>query len=555
MVCLIGVLCLSTSLQSQAQNGGPNPSAESGMDFSFEPAATSFLLQHQRELNLSPQQVKNLLTVRADFRKQNLKKLAELQLAELELGELQAKSPADLKAIAEKITQGENIKTQLRIDGARIDETAKAALTREQRQKLDEAVGKNITTTSQQNSSDPYLQQQIRSVLDEKYKDQKVVELETSEAIATKLLDWAKTFGIIVGVPLTILGALLGFFGIKSVSDIRTLADSGRKDISSSVASSKEEISTLVVTGKEGIEKTFQDAQEKAEAIRTRGDALVLEYQKLEGQLAEVAALAQQVPALAGNLKELTSKVNLIEEKITIESSTIPTAQTDKLKVAFENFQNYFQKIGFNAPKGEVKIKLDDKLQLNSFYEVPTNTVIVSSSLVDDFEFSLHQYVHHVLSAVNKRYLSAHSRYAESIGEGLADYFTCSFTGDPLVGEKSIHKFQKAFGKDRFPNDFMRNLKNDRSFKEAYSSDPKTSEVHSVGEIWGGAFWEIRELLGQDLADKLLFATWKSLSPSDLSGLSEGKFVKRLLKQYEPLEDGNQRERLEEIFRRRDLEF
>lgn len=548
MLAFLAMIVGSANLvRPQTQNAGPKSSVE----FSADPAATSFLLQHRRELNLSPEQVKNLLTLRSDFLKQALKQRADLQVIELEVTELRAMTPPDLTAIAEKIKQAEGIKTQLRIEDVKADENAKARLTRDQRQKLDDRLEQITRVTSPQSPPDADLQQQIRTVLDEKYKDQKVVELETSEAIMARLIDWAKTFGIFVGVPLTILGAVLGLFGIKSVSDVSTLADTGRKDISQSVTDAKDEILSLLGTGKDSIEKAFTAAQAKAEAIKNKGETLVAEYRILEKQFAEVAVLAQEVPALARNLSKLTSKVESIEEKITVESSSTPLAKKKRLIAKFKEFQTYFKKLGFIAPKGEVKIKIDDQLKLNSFYEPESNRVRVSPALVDDFEFTLHQYVHHALSAVN----TPASSKIGAIGEALADYFTCSFTDDPLVGEGSIHLFQEAFGKDRFPNNCLRNLKNSRSFKEVDPKLPETTELHAVGEIWGGAFWEIRGLIGQELADKLLFATWGVLDVSDLHGKSGTKFVNKLLEQYEQFGDGSKGKQIADIFKRRDLDL
>jgi hypothetical protein len=557
MVCvsLVAILWFSTLGQSQTDRATQSVSATSNSDTQFDPSLINYLLQHRREVNLSPAQVATLQSILAEFRKQAVKKMADVQVADMELSELQAKGAPDFKAIEDKIRQSESIKSQLRVESVKADETAKAQLTGAQRQQLAGLAKMTPPRSGQQSSSEPNLQQQIQSVLDEKYKDQKLVELETSEAIVTKLLEWAKTFGIVIGVPLTILGALLGFFGIKSVSDMRTLADSGRKDISQSVTDAKQEISGLVGTGKQSIERTFKEAQEKAEAIKTKGENLIVEYKKLETQFAEVAALAQGVPALELNLSELASKVESIEEKIRVESSSTPAAKTKKLISALQDFQRYFQKMGFKAPKGEVKIIIDDKLRLNSHYILASNTVRVSPELVDDFDFTLHQYVHRALSAVNEPATDTPSLQLGGISEALADYFTCSFTGNPLVGEKSVHLFQKAHGKDKFPNNFLRNLKNNRSFNEIDPKDPLTTEVHSVGEIWGGAFWEVRELLGQALADKLLFATWKAMVAADFQGKSGTKFVKRLLEQHEQFEDGSKGKQIAAIFKRRDLDL
>jgi len=40
-------------------------------------------------------------------------------------------------------------------------------------------------------------------------------------------------------------------------------------------------------------------------------------------------------------------------------------------------------------------------------------------------------------------------------------------------------------------------------------------ELHDEGNIWGGAFWQLRIEIGKAPADKLLFATWKNFRTTD----------------------------------------
>jgi hypothetical protein len=55
------------------------------------------------------------------------------------------------------------------------------------------------------------------------------------------------------------------------------------------------------------------------------------------------------------------------------------------------------------------------------------------------------------------------------------------------------------------------------------------------GEVWDGAFWELRGLLGPDSSDpaiagvdRLLYSAWTSLQPADMDDRGE-KFVRQLL--------------------------
>jgi hypothetical protein len=63
------------------------------------------------------------------------------------------------------------------------------------------------------------LRDQVQAIIEQHYKDQKVVEIEITQAIANRLLDWAKLFAFFVGIPITVLLLILGVFGIKTYND------------------------------------------------------------------------------------------------------------------------------------------------------------------------------------------------------------------------------------------------------------------------------------------------------------------------------------------------
>ncbi len=75
-----------------------------------------------------------------------------------------------------------------------------------------------------------------------------------------------------------------------------------------------------------------------------------------------------------------------------------------------------------------------------------------------------------------------------AIAEGSADYFSCSFMGDPDVGEYS------AAGED-LP--YLSSIDGDR-----VCPDDLVGEAHHDGLIWSGAMWDLRELLGEALVDQ-----------------------------------------------------
>src|SRR5262249_54868221 len=67
------------------------------------------------------------------------------------------------------------------------------------------------------------LPKKIDEALASRFKDQKVVEIETSEQIADRAMKWMKLAGFFLGVPLALIAGLISFLGYKTYADIEKL--------------------------------------------------------------------------------------------------------------------------------------------------------------------------------------------------------------------------------------------------------------------------------------------------------------------------------------------
>lgn len=152
---------------------------------------------------------------------------------------------------------------------------------------------------------DSSLGQQVATFLDKRLKDQKMVETEVTEAVATKLLGWAKLFGAVIGIPLTVLAVLLGFLGIKSYSDFKTIVDAGKKEISATFDAEKQKAQESISL----IQHQTEAFRKQAAEIEGQRKILSAQYQELESQLAGARGLGEK-------LRNLTDKVDRIEKSL-----------------------------------------------------------------------------------------------------------------------------------------------------------------------------------------------------------------------------------------------
>ena len=95
----------------------------------------------------------------------------------------------------------------------------------------------------------------------------------------------------------------------------------------------------------------------------------------------------------------------------------------------------------------------------------------------------------------------------------------------------------------------FRNLENERQFKDAIPDDHR-----DVGEIWGGAFWEIRNLLQPEGADRLLYSSWQDQTSNDIHRDEPQAFVKQLLAEARHPAHSNEADTIQSIFQHRGLE-
>lgn len=342
-------------------------------------------------------------------------------------------------------------------------------------------------------------------------KEQKLVEVEVIEAVVTRLSNWAKLFGFFVGVPIALFLTLLSLLGYKTYSDFTRL-----------VNSSKDEVS-----------KKLDDAQQQVASIKDRGNVLETEYQKLELRLTNFKALDEKVGNLENTVGQIASKVGV---------DFIPSASlTPELRKSMEDslsaFISYLEKVGFKTDASRVKINIDPEVENNVYYEPQKNRVTLGPTVATDKTMLLGGYANYLLNSSNKNISDSGLNSSAAAFWAFTDYFICSFTNNPIVGEQ--------FAKKTFNKPYLRKLDQNRSFSEISN----TTEPHDASEVWGGAFWEIRQTLGQEETDKLLYSTWLALSPFS----RPEALVKKMLEVNQSLQGGRHSDQIRAIFVRRGL--
>jgi Zn-dependent metalloprotease len=108
-----------------------------------------------------------------------------------------------------------------------------------------------------------------------------------------------------------------------------------------------------------------------------------------------------------------------------------------------------------------------------------------------------HEYTHSIVDAAQP-FMATHE--AGALHEGYSDYFACSITNDPQIGEFAVEQIGD-------PN--LRNLRTQKTYEDFTGFN-----VHNDGEIWGITCWKIHEALGRQVADRLIYESLWFLPPN-----------------------------------------
>jgi len=333
----------------------------------------------------------------------------------------------------------------------------------------------------------PSLQQEIATALKKHLKDQKVVEVELTEAIANRLTGWAKTLAYLIGIPLVLLGGALGFLGVRTYSDFSTLSEQA----------------AIRVAEFEKMTTNLDELRKKAEDLKSG-------FADIDKELAATKALSSRVETLA-------TEVRQIREKVGFEKSSALTPPMQKeLESSFYQFQTYMERIGYKSKEGIIKVRVDPKYKSNTMYNPANQTITLAENIAADRHSLLYTYMMHVLK-VTKPSLALLPKTVGAVNSGLGDYYSASFLNDPRISPVLAKELA-------LKQPYIRNLENQRRFDD--QSPGERNEVHARGETWGGAFWEVRRLLGREVADRLLFRAWSEWQPS---GDADASFAKTLI--------------------------
>jgi len=269
--------------------------------------------------------------------------------------------------------------------------------------------------------------------------------------------------------------------------------------------------------------------------------------QRVERELSEGK---QQVDRLADRVQRV--------EQFVFSGGT--PQQQDLLNRALVDFDRYMKGLGYrdDRPLPEIQVGPSESARglpyqdYNASYLGDQNLILVGSALAEDPDVVLREYCHHILQGLipqnphgggwGKEDTEAMVHGSTAIQSALADYFPCSFKGDPCYGRAAAHAFRAAF--KNFDDDCLRDLSTDRDVASLGSE----TTPQQAGEVWAGAFWQLRSTEGAARIDSALLKSCRGVVPWPERASS--LFVDRLIDALGPSGESS---RVRAVFSRRGL--
>jgi hypothetical protein len=414
-------------------------------------------------------------------------------------------------------------------------EKANALLSLDQSERFATRLGNPPNFVDLSEVNDALVNTRIADAISARLKETKVVEIETAQAIAERTIGWAKSAALVAGIPLALLVVVLAILGLNSWRDFREIVSQARTDV----------------------EAQIKGARETVNGVSTEATKLRSSYEQLQQQIGDI-------PTLVSNLQLLAGRVGTLEEKVKWNTPTGFSVETQRrVEQQVGEFRRYLGSLGYIPASPSLEVQVDANEKMNAYYDGAT--LVVGLDTVDMPDVVYHEYSMRMLKDANPPSWNGGGWELAAILSGLADYFSCSYLGNPKLGTALAAAIRKV-SPDAVGPDALRDLTNKRRF--ATASDPNhapysqpSTEPHAAGESWGGAGWDLRTMLGckSDVArcaaaDRILLVSWRKLSVEPEATIAM-RFAQLILDNVRTEFGSDQANQAGDIFRARGLDL
>jgi hypothetical protein len=274
---------------------------------------------------------------------------------------------------------------------------------------------------------------------------------------------------------------------------------------------------------------TFQGGMKELQDAMKRLHTMEQDLQRIA---TEANQAVEQSEATRMHLKSLVQRIEFVR------NDYMTKERQHTLRDTIEAYREYLQSLNLFPSLSVIQVEVTNDVKGWPHYLPDLTRLVLDPLSIQDPDLVCRFYTAHLFP-----------KYAQlpAIRSGLAFYFPCSRRNTPRFAEKYA----------RLPNAPRHNRLKPRNldYQFKFSDIPKDALEEDSGEVWAAAFWEIRCLLGQGPADRLIAETARVYSPPPPEPFNESGFVNELLRQSDALDEGTQAQIVRAVFERRGWKF
>jgi len=183
----------------------------------------------------------------------------------------------------------------------------------------------------------------------------------------------------------------------------------------------------------------------------------------------------------------------------------------DEINVYYyiNTMHDYYSKLGFTGLDRQIRVTVHYSRNYDNAFFSPMEDLIALgdgdrlNDLAKEESVTFHEYTHAATYAIVPMSYSAESG---AICEAFSDYFACTASNDPYLGEWTMAKINKPY---------IRTMENQTHYPEDIHN-----EVHYDSCIYSGGLWDLRKAIGVEAADRIIH-----FSRYYLKGIKNQKFT------------------------------
>jgi hypothetical protein len=245
---------------------------------------------------------------------------------------------------------------------------------------------------------------------------------------------------------------------------------------------------------------SFVQLQDKEKAATKQVDDVAAQASKLRNQLGEYALFQSQ-------LSNLAKRVNRLEDFTLANPTGIPKATWDEFLSHLQGFEDHLQDLGYvSSGTRTFSIRVVDSP--GRIFRLGEAAIEIDRTYITSTDVLLEAYFAHVLRSQAEGIPAQPDIRGDRLPWALGVYFVCSFNNSPQF-----------------------------RYTQSGALDLSKDEQRHVGEPLAHAFWTMRQTVGPDAADRLLFASLTNVQTK--SGNDVAAFESEVEREDAKLFDGS----------------